>query len=249
MASKKGVSSDTSAPLSGPSEATQTAAPPSNRKNGTVRPAAGPGDSLSAPPQQALAVFYISQAGNLSQWQCVSPQIETLTGVPAKEWLSKPDVWIHHVHPDDRASALHARQQIQECGGCYEIEYRLVARDGSSRWIREVASITCGLDGKPQYVQGLLSDITARKSADEALRTSEERHRSLIERLPGIAYIAEVELLGAGITSARRSATTSAIPPRNGSPTPRAGMSTSFRKIGNARLSRKSALGEPGNLI
>ncbi|MBZ5540712.1 MAG: PAS domain-containing protein [Acidobacteriia bacterium] len=161
-----------------------------------VGPAGGFGNPLSTPPRQALAVFYISQPGNLSQWQCVSPQIEDLTGVPAKEWLSTPDVWIQHVHPDDRASALEARQQIQECGGHYEIEYRLVARDGSSRWIREVASVSCGLDGKPQFVQGLLSDISEHKKSELALHTSEERHRSLIERLPGIAYIAEVGAVG-----------------------------------------------------
>jgi two-component system cell cycle sensor histidine kinase/response regulator CckA len=122
-----------------------------------------------------MAVCYISQPGNLSHWQCVSPQIEALTGVPAKEWLATPDVWIQHVHPDDRASALEARQQIQECGGRYEIEYRLVARDGNLRWIREAASVTCGLDGKPQYVQGLLSDISEHKKSELALRTSQER--------------------------------------------------------------------------
>ncbi|MBZ5701466.1 MAG: PAS domain-containing protein [Acidobacteriia bacterium] len=171
MASKKDVSSGPRAARRSPAEATQTAAPTAARKEAAVDLAAG----LSAPPRQALAVCYISQPGNLSHWQSVSPQIEALTGVPAKEWLATPDAWIQHVHPDDRASALQARQQIQECGGRYEIEYRLVARDGSSRWIREIASVTCGLDGKPQYVQGLLSDITEHRKSEQALHASQER--------------------------------------------------------------------------
>jgi PAS domain S-box-containing protein len=46
--------------------------------------------------------------------------------------------------------------------------------------------------GEPQFLLGISEDITERKEAEQALRTAEERYRSLVEQLPAVIYANEV---------------------------------------------------------
>ncbi len=81
------------------------------------------------------------------------------------------------VHPDDaprRADAIHAH-----LGGltpAYECEYRVRHDDGTCRWVRVRAVCVSDAAGQAQRMAGSVSDIDARKRAEEALRRSEERY-------------------------------------------------------------------------
>ena len=83
-----------------------------------------------------------------------------------------PDRWGDHVLPQDRASALDPlRSAISRPGTVLDLEYRAIAQDGRTRWLRD--NIRVGLDalGRP-VVRGLVVDITERKRAEQALRRS-----------------------------------------------------------------------------
>ena len=60
--------------------------------------------------------------------------------------------------------------------GAYECEYRVLHDDGSYRWVRVRAMCTRDAAGQPLRMAGSVSDIDARKRAEEALRLSEERY-------------------------------------------------------------------------
>ncbi len=64
-------------------------------------------------------------------------------------------------------------------------ENRNVARDGRIVWISSSASPLFGPDGTFQGYQGIDTDITERKQAQEALRESEARARAIHDNLPG----------------------------------------------------------------
>jgi PAS domain S-box-containing protein len=84
-------------------------------------------------------------------------------------------------HPDDRAQyeaavAAHFAGETPRV----DIVIRIVPH-GEIRWLHVIGMCSRDADGKPVRWAGSLSDITERKRADEALRTSEARFRSLTE--------------------------------------------------------------------
>jgi PAS domain S-box-containing protein len=120
----------------------------------------------------------------------ISPQIEGLVGYSADEWLGDPELFLKLLHPDDRDRVLADHDRVFAAGESnWSFEYRLVARDGKTVWLRDDAVVVKNDDGKPLYVQGFLMDVTKRKEAEEALRKSEERFRAMFEEAPiGIAW-------------------------------------------------------------
>jgi PAS domain S-box-containing protein len=95
------------------------------------------------------------------------------------------------LHPDDRAAVQAAmRRYLAGETGEFEIEIRFRHEDGSYRWMLSRAVAVRDARGKPIRFVGSGVDITERKRADEALRESEQRWRSLTEALPQLVWAA-----------------------------------------------------------
>jgi signal transduction histidine kinase len=59
----------------------------------------------------------------------------------------------------------------------------MITTDGRTIWVRDETTLLHDADGNPMFLQGVISDITERRLADEALRGSERREREAAERL------------------------------------------------------------------
>jgi PAS domain S-box-containing protein len=101
----------------------------------------------------------------------ISPQLERLLGYAPHEWLADPDLWNQVTHPDDVDAAEAAARRSFEDGSPLSIEYRMVARDGRTVWVREEASLYRDENGAPKFWQGVYFDITDLKRAEELKNT------------------------------------------------------------------------------
>ena len=129
------------------------------------------------------AVLYIDPILEEAPTIYVSPRIEEVLGVTQEEYLTNTNLWRELVHPDDREWMFETYRRTLEAREGWTVEYRVVRPDGRLVWIRDESALLFDDDGQPMLVQGVMSDITERKLAEETLQTSERREREAAERL------------------------------------------------------------------
>ncbi|HJQ24575.1 MAG TPA: PAS domain S-box protein [Blastocatellia bacterium] len=110
----------------------------------------------------------------------VSRQAERILGYPTQQWISEPDFWSRHFHPEDQEGTVRYCRAMTDAGKSHLLEYRMVAADGRVVWFRDSATVTVAA-GKVVKLQGIMTDITDRKQAEDAQRKSEARFRSIFE--------------------------------------------------------------------
>jgi sigma-B regulation protein RsbU (phosphoserine phosphatase) len=81
-----------------------------------------------------------------------------------------------YVDPNRRAEFIGL---MQEQGVVKDFESRIYRKDGTVIWISENARAVRNRENKIEYYEGMVEDITARKEAEEKLRFSETRFRSV----------------------------------------------------------------------
>lgn len=109
----------------------------------------------------------------------VSPACERMTGYPPAAFLEDPGLLLRIVHVNDHDIVVRHldggdRRQPSEC------EYRIVAKDGEVRWIHCCSAPVIDSAGEFAGHRGSCRDITERKRAEDMLKESEERYRSLV---------------------------------------------------------------------
>jgi len=113
------------------------------------------------------AIVYVDLADDSMVTSYVSPQIASILGVTAQEYMDDPDLWARMLHPDDRAAAVETYTRGREAGRPFTYEYRLIARDGRVVWFRDSAVVIPGVEGRPGLIQGVMLDMTERREAEE----------------------------------------------------------------------------------
>jgi PAS domain S-box-containing protein len=107
-----------------------------------------------------------------------------MLGYEPGEFPRTLDGWAASVHPEDVKRVMAAVQAHLERHAVYEEEYRVRTKDGAYRWWSARGAAARTPDGKPVRWIGSITNITERKQAEETLRESEAKYRTLIENIP-----------------------------------------------------------------
>ena len=104
--------------------------------------------------------------------------------------MSSPTFWNEHIHSDDRARVIEASARADRDGTPFHEEYRFIAKDGRIVWVRDESwAIATDASGRPEGMQGVMYDITEQKEAEERTQDAENRYRTMVERVPAVAYL------------------------------------------------------------
>lgn len=129
------------------------------------------------------AITYISSLRDRPAPLYVSPQVEAILGFSASECIEDPGVWERQVYSEDRARVQHDVGESRRLGQPFAAEYRMLRRDGGLVWIHEEAEVVRDQSGNPIFLHGVMSDITARKSAEAELYQHRQALRTLTYEL------------------------------------------------------------------
>lgn len=114
----------------------------------------------------------------------VDPVLKRALGYDDHEIANTIEAWGACVHPDDAPRVWAAAQaHLEGRTPHYEIEHRMVHRDGSVRWFLARGAVSARREGRPVRVAGTDTDITERRRAEEALDHSNRQIRELAARV------------------------------------------------------------------
>jgi two-component system, NtrC family, sensor kinase len=109
------------------------------------------------------------------------PGCEAVTGYSPAEFASDSYLWYRVIHDEDRPAVMAQVNLILNDKTPKPIEHRIVHKNGGIHWIRNTPIPHRNDEGRLLGYDGLISDITERKEAENALRLSQERLALVIE--------------------------------------------------------------------
>ena len=128
---------------------------------------------LSALMRNLPGMAFRSKPGNPWWLDFASAGCVELTGFSEAHLTLGADRYETLVAPEDQAGLGEARMAALAAGTSYEAVYRIRSKDGTMKWVWE-RGLAAGNPGAQAGLEGFVSDITARREAEEALRRAKE---------------------------------------------------------------------------
>ncbi|GMV43005.1 MAG: hypothetical protein AMXMBFR64_47210 [Myxococcales bacterium] len=116
-----------------------------------------------------------------SLYAYVSRHAERLLGFPVAMWTTQPHFWVERIHHNDRARTVLSGRRAATEGRDHELEYRILGDDGRVIWVRDIVQVLRSRDGRPMMLRGVMTDVTARKRAEEALTVRARQQAAVAE--------------------------------------------------------------------
>ena len=108
-----------------------------------------------------------------------------MLGFEEKQFANKISEWESRVHPDDLHIIADTNSQYRiGIMSHHQREFRMRNVSGQYIWILDRGMVVSRLDdGQPLRIIGTHTDITERKSAEQALTFKEEKYRNIISNM------------------------------------------------------------------
>ena len=119
-----------------------------------------------------------------SGWEHLSPELLRILEVGNYDFEPSVDLYLSMVLQEDRGKFDHEIQQIEVQGGFFTLEHRIQVPSQAVKHVRLYVEVAERTRNRLKRLIGVVQDITEQKTADEALRRSEERYRNLLENFP-----------------------------------------------------------------
>jgi len=102
---------------------------------------------------------YVALPSEKPEIICFAGTIKELSGYDVNEILADRQHWANMIHPDDREHVFAAFSRCKDSGASFEIEYRIIHKDGSLRYVLDKGEPVFNDKGEITQVEGAISTI------------------------------------------------------------------------------------------
>jgi PAS domain S-box-containing protein len=127
-------------------------------------------------------VFWIRSA-DMTELHYLSPAFETIWGRPKTALETDPLLWSSYIMEDDRERVVAAFRSLTMDRQSIDEEYRILRPDGEMRWVRSRGFQVHDRSGAHIRNIGIVTDMTERRQAEDAVRQSQKRLHDVFDGL------------------------------------------------------------------
>lgn len=122
------------------------------------------------------------------RYDYVSPAVESITGFSPKECYQHPGLIRNLVPEEWQPTLLRWWKELKSGESRYAYQWPLLHRDGTVRWVNQRVTLVRDDDGTPIAIEGIATDDTSRKEAEDALQAAERDFRLIIENITDVVW-------------------------------------------------------------
>ncbi len=123
-----------------------------------------------------------------------SDKIYDITGYYATDFIDNKNISFSEIiHPEDAARVKEAVEDSVKNKKPYSLDFRVIHKNGNTVWVHENGQPAYDKKGNIVYLDGITTDITAKKQADIALKKAEEKFKRIVETSPVAISFADID--------------------------------------------------------
>lgn len=132
--------------------------------------------------------YWISPNGEMLY---TSPSCERITGYSPEEFIKNPDLPLEITYEEDYARYKHhiEYEEVNERDQVLVFDYRILTKDNEIKWINHLCREVYNESGQTLGRRISNRDITEHKIAEQELRNSEERFKTLFLESPDAVFV------------------------------------------------------------
>lgn len=125
----------------------------------------------------------------------ISEKIFDICGYHAHEFIhERTTEFASIIHPEDRTFCRNAISAALLADSQYDIEYRLLHKNGETVWVHENGKAMRNPENEILHIDGIITDVSRRKEAEQAAIESEQNFKDLMDFIPQPVF--ELDLKG-----------------------------------------------------
>lgn len=107
---------------------------------------------------------------------------ERICGYTEEELLAKKDGWLDIIHPDDKDRMIREEVELSEKENDLVQTYRIIDKQGDIHWVEDHKRSIFSGEGKFQWIDGIVFDITEKKELEEKITKEKDESEKQIRR-------------------------------------------------------------------
>jgi len=117
------------------------------------------------------------------QIKTVSKSVKEIFGYTTEEFKNNPNLLREITHPEDKSIHDKALKKLKKDGNTQR-EFRVITKEGNVKWIYDKGKMIYDNKGNPIRAEGVMRDITERKTAEKKLRYNKKMYETIFNFAP-----------------------------------------------------------------